>query len=189
MELFGLEVGDWATWVGAFGTIAAFMAVIYQMVHEKHLRRYAELTNVQNELRAQASQVSCWYDLGSGSSVVISNQSSQPIYDVAVALLKFDDPMMPQSIEALISDGNITGHLLSRIHVVPPGKYLLEVMNHPNWKDHPYFSVDFAFTDSAGNSWLRRKNGDLVQLPAKPDEHLFRRKYDYLYRTLTPHVL
>src|SRR5699024_2893033 len=76
-------VGDAATWVGAIGTLAAFVVAFWQIRRERHHRLTEQLRQRRLAHREHADRVSAWI---TGGDLVISNMSEHPIHDVEAVL-------------------------------------------------------------------------------------------------------
>ncbi|MGP5227644.1 hypothetical protein [Arthrobacter rhombi] len=75
--------GDFATWVGSLGTVAAFGAAFAQIHRERTLRKRRERQEWLLAKREHADQVTAWV---SDEILTISNQSHHLISDVEVVL-------------------------------------------------------------------------------------------------------
>jgi hypothetical protein len=160
--------GDVATWVTGITTIALFVIGFWQIRIERVARLKAEDERLSAIGRYQAERVAAWIagegfdDRGQVLCVAISNQSLQPIYHVVVlGIVLFNDgtPLADPSPDNQ-----------ARIAVVPPGEGFTAIqLNYAGM--HRRAGVEIAFQDAANRYWLRRTNGELIELPASPVVH------------------
>jgi|GEM_PF-2910182 len=148
-------VGDAATWVGAIGTLAAFVVAFWQIRRERHHRLAEQLRQRRLAHREHADRVSAWI---TGGDLVISNMSEHPIHDV----------------EAVLESARSTGHGVDeqidrRTLTAPfaaPGETRIPAP-HP-----PYVTVlpALTFTDARGDRW-HRAPGERPELVTGSSEH------------------
>lgn len=124
MNIDGDLLGDIATWVGSFGTVAAFVVAFLQIRRERVERKRRDLREWFDAKRSHADKVSSWR---TRDHVVVSNQSHHPIYDVALTL----------------PDGTV----LNLDHIAP-GK-----TDVPAESGQPGRLTHLEFTDSRGDRW------------------------------------
>ena len=154
-----IELGDLATWFSGIISFLLFIVAFWQIKNERNERQKAER-------RFQAERVAVWietefYDEERGPivCVAVSNQSLQPIYNAIV-----------QGI-VLSNDGSSMGEASpenrSQIAVVPPGKgfTVFPFAYHGMFK-RP--GIEIAFQDAANRFWLRKANGELIELDVSP---------------------
>lgn len=162
-----LNWGDVATWITGIATIALFVIGFIQIRNERRFRisREKELENLKK--REQSEHISAWL-VGKTQNdnkrwVAILNQSKQPIYQVVVNVVTLSQrgDEIPESERQLAC-----------ISVAPPGQGYTSVaavdFAHPG---HGRAGVEIAFQDGAGRSWLRKPNGELLELEKSTVEH------------------
>lgn len=164
----GIELGDLATWVTGFATIALFAAAFWQIRVERRARREAEQERLSALQRYQAERVAGWIaggdfdDRGQVIWVAITNQSLQPVYHLVIhgiVLANDGTPIIDPMPESQ-----------ARIAVVPPGEgYVAIVLNYTGMHKRP--GIEIAFQDAANRYWLRETNGGLTELDASPVVH------------------
>lgn len=128
--------GDFATWTGALGTVAAFAVAYYQIHQERKHRLARELGDRIAARREHADRVSAWI---SGDEVIVSNQSGHPLHDVDVTVGPHGTDPASESVE--------------RVHlkIVAPGE------SHAPLPDPvPDLHVlHLEFTDTRADRWSR----------------------------------
>lgn len=129
--------GDFATWTGSIGTVAAFAIAYYQIHQERRHRLARELKDRFAARREHADRVSAWV---SGAEVVVANRSGHPIHDLDITL-------------GTLRPGDEPHEETSSMHVVvaPPGE-LAEPLDDAGGEPHV---VRIAFTDSRADRWSR----------------------------------
>lgn len=157
-----MQIGDLATWVGSIGVTATLAATVWQLHHERSIRR-------QEEKRSQAVKVAAWYGgdrstegvFVDSSTIMITNSSDTPVYSVIVGLV-FVQGAGPQSLEdATASAGS---NLYTVVGALGPGTWTVRVAN--DWHGmSAHVGAEIAFSDARGNHWVRRANGALDELP------------------------
>lgn len=75
--------GDFATWAGSIGTIAAFAVAFVQIHRERTMRKRRELQEWMLAKREHADRVTAWV---SAETLTISNQSHHLIHNIEVEL-------------------------------------------------------------------------------------------------------
>jgi len=138
-------------WLSA-GTIVAILALVYTIARDINERR-----------RAQALAVSCWIDGSFPSenededeiSVIISNPSSQPIYDVVIALDIVDDKGARHQFELMYRSAT---YVVS----VPPGNYYTFIPWYGEGM-HTVFNTAISFRDARGKWWNRDAAGRIEE--------------------------
>ena len=164
----GVMWGDVATWVTGIATIALFVIAFWQIRVERAARRQAEEDRLSALRRSQAEHVAGWIagegfdDLGPFLWVAIRNQSLQPIYHLVVhgiVLANDGTPIVSPSPESQ-----------ARIAIVPPGEgYVAIHLDYAGMFKRP--GIEMAFHDAANRYWLRRTNGELVEMETSPVVH------------------
>lgn len=153
--------GDFATWTGSIGTIAAFAVAYYQIHQERRHRLARELKDRVAARREHADRVSAWV---SGSQVVVANRSGHPIHDVDIALgtLRTGGAAGGGSGGDSSEDrsggaGEGAGAAVepaSTVHavVVPPSEFAVPLDD----LDAELHVVQIWFTDSRADRWSRK---------------------------------
>jgi len=161
----GILWGDVATWVTGVATIALFLVALRQIKIEREARRAAEDERSSALRRYQAERVAGWIagegmdDLGPVLWVAVRNQSLQPIYHLVVHGIVLADDGMPVVGPSPESQ--------ARVAVVPPGVgYIAIHLDYVGMFKRP--GIELAFQDAANHYWLRRTNGELVELKTSP---------------------
>lgn len=126
--------GDFATWTGAIGTVAAFGVAYFQIHRERQHRLGRELKDRIAARREHADRISAWI---SGDEVVVSNQSGHPIHDVDLTIGAHGaEPASTTPIH---------------LKAVPPGEH-----RAPNPAPDPDLHVlHIEFTDIRADRWSR----------------------------------
>lgn len=143
--------GDFATWVGSVGTIAAFAVAFVQIHRERSFRKRRELTEWMLAKREHADRVTAWT---SAQTVSIANHSHHLIHDVELIL----DDGQTLSFEHLEPG---TTHLpLESTDALPttatPEAPDAGAPATTNAAPHPARPVSMLhFTDPRGDRWLR----------------------------------
>lgn len=141
--------GDFATWTGAIGTVAAFGIAYYQIHQERRHRLARELSDRIAAHREHADRVSAWV---SGDEVVVSNQSGHPIHDVDLTVGPHDPGQNTDGADE--SEG--TGTTVTvRLKIAPPGEHRASIPS-PAPDQHVLHS---EFTDTRGDRWSREPGG------------------------------
>jgi hypothetical protein len=164
-KIMSIELGDLATWFSGIISFLLFIVAFWQIRSERNERQRAENERLFAELRRQAEQVAAWIETefhderGPVVCVAVSNQSLQPIYNVII-----------QGILLGSEDDQIAGPFpenRSQIAVVPPGKgYTAFPFAYHGMFKRP--GIEIAFQDARNRYWLRKVNGELVELEVSP---------------------
>lgn len=120
--------GDFATWVGSLGTVAAFGAAFLQIHRERTIRKRRELQEWLLAKREHADQVTAWV---TAETLTISNQSHHLIKDVEIVL---DD-------ETTVRLDHVTP---GYAHSAAPGEHATRAVR------------TMRFTDPRGDRWVRQ---------------------------------
>lgn len=138
-------------WLSA-GTIVAIAALIYTIARD-----------ILERKQAQALAISCWLD-GNFSpemdddnkiSVIISNPSSQPIYDVVIALDIVDDKRARRQFNLMYDSATY-------IVCVPPGNYYTFIPRYGQGM-HTVFNTAISFRDARGKWWNKDAIGRIEE--------------------------
>jgi len=144
---------------------------MYQIRIERDARHDAERVAREQALRSQAQLISGWYgehvegsdqDQTGRDWLVVLNGSSEPVYE-AVATLVFIQGTGPRRGEAYPADPPLEDYR-STMALIPPGRWRTTIKS--GWghmQAQP--AVEVAFTDRAGNHWIRRATGALDSIP------------------------
>jgi hypothetical protein len=136
------RLGTIPQWLSAIGTTLAFTATFYVIQRDARIRR-----------RSQARRVSFYDEVlergrnkdGSKftkSKVCVENLSDETIYDVALHVIRYNDPGQRQGYERVL---------------IPKSQVSLEL-----WARAPNY--DLVFRDASGIRWHRTYDGQLRQL-------------------------
>jgi len=161
-----MELGDCATWFTGVATLMLFMVTLRQLQEEIKKRQKEEQERLYADRRLQAEQVAAWIETeffddehGPMVCVAVNNQSFQPIYNVVVQGILLSDTGDP--IAGPFPENR------SQIAVVPPGKgYTTFPFDYHGMFKRP--GIEIAFQDAANRYWLRKTNGELVELAVSP---------------------
>jgi len=161
-----IELGDLATWFSVVVSFLLFIVAFWQIQNERRERQKAERDRLFAKRRSQAEQVAAWIEtefhddkLGSIMCVAVSNQSLQPIYNVIVQGVLLSNEGVP--IAGPFPENR------SQIAVVPPGKgFTTFSFNYHGMSKRP--GIEIAFQDAANRFWLRKANGELVEIDVPP---------------------
>lgn len=132
--------GDFATWTGSIGTVAAFAAAYYQIHRERRHRLAREFTDRVAARREHADKISAWV---SGPTVVVANRSGHPIHDVDITLGTL------QSEDGTRTEGGPTTEV--HVAVVPPGEHVAPLDD----SGAHLHVLHVTFTDSRADRWSR----------------------------------
>lgn len=165
-----ISLGDLATWAGAIGTFLAFFAVILQIRDERIIRKKTENAERERLHREQAEHISAWVDnedwqnRGPIAQIAVLNQSKEPIYQVIVSIVAFQGAGPSSGIET-------QDEFLGFLSIIPPkSKVTVEVNGgYHGMSFHP--AVEVAFIDRNGQTWIRKGNGDLMQINHDPTDY------------------
>jgi hypothetical protein len=175
---------EWlAQWVSALGSIGALIAAIWAGLSAKGLYR-VELGRDEAVRKAaareDAARVHAWVaeevpeGRESGDTVlVVANGASTPLYDIRI--LSSDALGVPQP--------------RVKLHMLPPGEFMLRRQSHKPFQWHFPEPTKYAtgrllpvskhqsrvvkalyFTDARGARWERAEHGELVELGAAEEE-------------------
>lgn len=159
----GIHWGDVATWVTGIATIALFVVAFWQINIERAERKRQNKEAVDRQKRDQAEHITSWI-VGESKEVqdnprawiAILNQSAMPVYDVVISMV------MVQGSGSREGIGTPQGYRVS-LSVVSPGKSFTSVAaTYHGMHRHP--GIEIAFKDVAGISWVRKANGDLLNI-------------------------
>ncbi len=164
----GIDWGDVATWVTGITSILLFIVAFWQIKLERSARRKSEKDRLSVQRRHQAEHIAAWIetevfdDRGQVMCVAVSNQSLQPIYHVVIQGILLSNDGSP--IASPFQENR------SQIAVVPPGKgYTTFPFNYAGM--HKRAGIEIAFQDAANRYWLRKTNGELIELESSPVVH------------------
>lgn len=155
--LFGTytDWGDVATWVGGIGTTLAFILAFAQLIVQRRKEQ-------KQKESAQSELISSWVsdELHGKSIVTILNVSANPVYQVILKLANFGHDL------TVGEEWDYT----RCIAILPPGRsYTVIEGDYHGMNFFP--SIQIAFVDSAGKSWLRKSNGLLGKSKQLPHEN------------------
>lgn len=160
MPSIPLEFRLTAEWAGAIATFLAVLVALW--VAGADARRRAKTNK-----RHQAEQISGWMeDLPPKETIIdgvmyvrliMQNSSNQLVYNLIASVVS---AQAGQHVGTNLDYRNYLGRL-------PPGRteYTIE---HPGHGMHKRFSVELAFEDSGGRTWVRSGKGALRQVKHDP---------------------
>jgi hypothetical protein len=169
---------DWwtaiGTLAGAIGTVAAVTVALVQVGIERRARLTRDSEALEQRKRSQAALVSAWVDgervlqeweSEPGTLVAMLNRSDTAVYNVAVFIVA-QLGRSPDSAEAImrLSKGDNRAYY-KLLGVLPPGSWTASSYGSGGMLLQP--AVEIAFSDAAGNHWIRRVSGLLEPL-SKP---------------------
>lgn len=175
-----VNFGDAPTWVAAIGTVGALGAALFQINSERNRRLEAESLQRDELHRAHSRLISAWpgpviwppdpnRQVGR-TAIDCSNASDEPVYNVVVGIA-FIQGAAPRTTEGLLQSdlGQRAGTPTTTLNVLPPGKWRAWIPRS-DWASFMGARVgaEIAFTDRAGSHWLRRANGELIELEQDP---------------------
>lgn len=149
-------MSDAAAWVGSIATSLTLVVLVTQLIADQRRRAAASL-------RAQAERVSAWAvaaNMGDGRDAVqLLNNSDEPVYNAVVS------PVHVQGAGWRAGEEIPTGlqHYRSVLSVLPPGTWETSVDGGGGGMNL-HLGIELAFTDRAGEHWLRRATGKLEHL-------------------------
>ena len=172
----GINWGDLATWVTGFITLGLLIVALIQIRNEREARNKREKELEIRKEREQAEHISCWmvrhgqYYVRQDDRrveiewVAVLNQSTQPVYQVIINIVRISHDDRGQLQEGTES------RVRSCVSVVPPGLGYIELPS-PSYGMSHRFGVEIGFKDSAGRSWVRKADGDLLEIEKPPVEY------------------
>jgi len=150
--LNNLPFGDVATWFTGLATFGAFVVAFVQINNERQIRK-------NQERKSQAEHISAYIakEVEYKAWITILNLSSEPIYEVIVSIVAFQGANPGPKHIAFLS-------------VVPPGKaHVVTDADYHGMSFHP--SIEIAFKDVRGKSWVRSGSGDLTEISQSPVDY------------------
>lgn len=149
-----LDFGDIPTWLGSIGTVGTLVYTLRQLNINKNEKK-------EYELRLQAKDISSWIvgDDEKEITINVNNSSSTPVYSIIITIVAIQGAGMPKDGREMTESYKHR----SRFAILPPGKFQTK-MPHIGRGMHIEFGIEIAFTDSMGNSWVRKSNGKLVNI-------------------------
>ncbi|UKA62766.1 hypothetical protein [Arthrobacter sp. FW306-04-A] len=174
VSVFGMSMGDVATWAGAIATSAAVWVAILGLRTERARRIAAEVERAAHLKRTQAERVFGWFggrvegeDMV--DSLVVRNDSQLPIYNAVVSLVLLQGAGARTGED--LSSLDLRWTYQKTVLVVPPGTWRVRVQS--GWQGMSRRAgVEVAFRDAQGSAWIRRANGMLEVLAEDPFDHL-----------------
>lgn len=144
--------GDVATWFAGLATFGAFVVAFVQIRTERRIRK-------TQERREQAAHISAYIakEENHKALITILNLSTEPVYEVIVSVVAFQGANPGPKHAAFLS-------------VIPPGTaHVTTDVNYQGMSFHP--SIEIAFKDARGKSWVRSGRGDLMEILRSPVDH------------------
>lgn len=150
-----LSWGDLATWFTGVITLGLFIIGFVQIRNERVLRTKNEAELLRRKKREQAEQISAWIsgEDENGVRIEVLNASSQLVYQMVV------------NVVIVGQEGDLSGGPAGQacIAVAPPGEgYTVVATDYHGMHRRP--GVEFAFRDTAGNNWVRKPDGQLIEI-------------------------
>lgn len=124
-------LGDLATWIGAFGTLGAFVVGFKQIHTERHERKKRQQREDVHAEQEQARQISGWVE---ANKLIVNNSSAHPIHHVTIEMA--------------------SGEKYEK-HTVPPGKTEIPLTTGAANE----YVQDFVFTDTKTHTQWRKIPG------------------------------
>jgi hypothetical protein len=164
------------TWVASIGTVSTLFFAVYQWSKAVAEKRLAN----EDARRAQARRVCTWLDAHSGhGGLRLSNSSDEPVTSVIVYYVWAQGAAWRTGEEAerrFQSSREPDGYgdintIRALVQNLPPGRFWVTVDGPENAPMQGQLGLEIAFTDSAGQSWVRRAGGELVALDQSPIVH------------------
>jgi hypothetical protein len=141
--------------LGGFGTIATLFFAFYQLQIERRATKVSEK-------RAQAQKVSVWIDSENKRADIcysVQNVSDSPVYQAVITLVGIQGAGPPRNGEEVGENYEYRVILAT----TPPGKFYTVSPSGGRGMSIE-FSAEIALTDANGNSWVRRSNGQLIEI-------------------------
>lgn len=142
--------GDFATWTGSIGTVAAFGTAFYQIHKERGHRLRRDMEDRIRAQREHADRVSAWLV---GDELVVSNTSGHAIHDVEAGYVSAAAIGADASSPAA-EPGALAPDTVVVLDLVLPGE-----TRRPAPHAHSAQVPALEFTDIRGDRW-RREPGD-----------------------------
>lgn len=151
----------------AIGTVGALVAAVYQIHQESKLRK-------EEKKKSQAINVSAWFEDTTivhqkpiqisyrTHNALIYNGNLTPIYDVVITVVGFHGNGPSKHGE---DNGGDCG-LRAAFPQIATGLWSTDI-----GYDHGMgvvCALEISFRDGLGNSWIRRGDGELVEIKADP---------------------
>jgi hypothetical protein len=150
-----------AEWVTALAEVGSAIGTIGAVILALYFARADSFRRQREQERQQAEQITAWMEfLPDAESVVdgemqvkliIQNTSNQLAYYLIASVV---NAQTEQSVGS-------NSHYRNFIGRVPPGRIEYKI-KHPGHGMHKRFSVELAFQDAAGRTWVRHGKGGLV---------------------------
>ena len=162
-----IDFGDLATWITGIATLALIIIGFIQINIERTLRIKRERDIEKRTKRRQAELISSWivtedlYQNNYQIWISVLNQSNQPIYQVIVSLVELSNSPKFEGFPSSFREF---------IDIVPPGQGYVAI-NFAGGGMHHHVGVEIAFKDVAGNNWLRKAIGELIEIENSPLEY------------------
>lgn len=162
----------------AIGAVGALFAALHQIRKNKEQRDEEQTGRIELKARAQADNVAAWfgegalpgYDMGDMGPYVpeeatVHNGNALPIYNVVVSVVGVQGAGYRSRGEE--NEESYPCRLL--FHTVLPGSWgaMIRTCGHGM---HAVSALEVAFTDTMGQSWVRRGSGILEKLDTTPLE-------------------
>jgi hypothetical protein len=151
---------NWAEIGTAIGTVSAVTVALFSVICDSRRR-------LKEEERKQAERITGWMDFlpqgekeemaGTRVKLILYNASNQLVYNLIASVVNANTE---EHVGDTLSYRNYIGRL-------PPNKTEYTI-DHPGWGMHKRFSIELAFVDAGGRTWVRRGKGGLKQVFKEP---------------------
>jgi hypothetical protein len=151
-------LGDIATWVSGIGIVSTFIIGFIQISNERKDRK-------EKEKRGQAVHISAFIlkETPSKTTITLLNLSNEPVYEAIISISAFQGASTRPT-------KHVDRQYMSFLSVIPPGKSFTHVDgSYHEMSFHP--SIEIAFKDVKGKSWLRTGRGALKEIAKAPVEY------------------
>jgi hypothetical protein len=160
---FSANWGDIATWFTGIITLGLFIIGFLQIRTERMSRIKNDKETLIRNKREQAEHFSAWISIETpdGLRIAILNNSSHPVYQVIINVAIVGQA---GDLSDLVPDAQVC------IAVAPPGQgFIVVAANYHGM--HRRAGVEIAFRDAAGNNWVRKATGQLLEIDTSTIEY------------------
>lgn len=164
-----MPLGDWATWVASFGTVAAVTVALWQTVRQRRVENNDRREAIERQSREHAESISAW---SSGDSTVhFFNASRHLAYQVAVFHVFIQGAGPATGEEWTMQRTHPAKGALVMLGALQPGSSRIDLSEIEDTPMLGRLGVEIAFTDRAGQHWIRRATGVLDSVAKGAIEH------------------
>src|SRR5207245_7221638 len=124
--------------------------------------------------------------LAGRTGIDLFNSSQMPIYGLVVGIV-FIQGAGPETLETRLALDSKSAMPLTAVSILPPGTFRVWIPG-TGWSSimSGRAGAEVAFTDRAGRHWIRRADGELVELHETPLEYFERCGLDGPYELQLP---